>query len=108
MATEHKSAVAQLREKHAKAAKEYKCDHDVERVHHLIAAAALMRDWPASSALAAAITRELAGLSAKQADLDAEEKEELDKEMAKAVESDRKANEEPKSHEAPASRQTQR
>jgi hypothetical protein len=53
---------------------DYKCPHDVERVYHLILAAHYMRDYPATSALAASIVRELSSINAKQMELDSEEK----------------------------------
>ena len=107
MATEHKSALAQLREKHAKKVKEYKCEHDVERIHHLAAGLVHLRDHTGAAALTAAMARELAGMSAKQADLDAEEKAELDKEVAAAQAADQKSAEAAASAaipKAPASR----
>lgn len=82
------SAIAKLREKRAKEAMEYKSSHDVERVHHLIAAASLIRDWPAAAALAASLTKELTALNAKQVELDAKEKAEQEKEVAEAVAAD--------------------
>lgn len=98
------SAVAKVREKRAKEAKEYKSSHDVERVHHLIAAASLIRDWPAAASLAASLSRELVALNMKQADLDAKEKEEHDKELNEAWAADTKATtEENKSEETESS-----
>lgn len=86
-----KSAIAKLREKRAREAKEYKTTHDPQRVHHLIAAASLIRDWPAASALAASLSKELAALNLKQMELDEKEKEEQQKETAEAMAADAKA-----------------
>lgn len=84
--------------KHYKAAQEkakaYKTSHDVERVHHLIGAAHLMRDYPAASALQNSLVRELVALSLKQAELDAKEKEEDEKALAEAKAADAKPVEE--------------
>lgn len=88
---EKQSAVAKLREKLEKEKREYKCEHDVQRVHHLIAAVVNLKDYPAAGTLAAALGRELQAMSLKQADDDAEERKEAEKEMAAAEEADAKA-----------------
>lgn len=85
------SAVAKLREKLEKEKREYKCEHDVQRVHHLIAAVIGLKEYPPAGPLAAALGRELQALSLKQADLDTEERKEAEKELAAAEEADAKA-----------------
>ena len=87
-----KSRVAQLWEKRAKEAKEYKTDLDVERLHSLLQCVNLIRDYPKQAALAAALNRELDAMNTKQSEEDAKETEEHRKEMADAVSADSKAD----------------
>ena len=87
------SAVVKLQKDRAEKEKSYKCTHDIERVHHLILSAFYMRDFPATSALAASMVRELSGMNLKQIELDAKEKEDLEKAYAEALASDSKAQE---------------
>lgn len=90
---EKESAVAKWQRTQAEKARAFKVTHDVERVHHLIAAAHLMRDYPPTTSLASALNRELAALSLTQADLDAEEKAENEKTYIAAVAADAPAPE---------------
>ena len=87
-----KSRVAQLWEKRAKEAKEYKTDLDVDRLHSLLQCVNLIRDYPKQSALAGAVNRELDAMNTKQAEEDAKETEEQKKEMAEAVSADAKSD----------------
>src|SRR6516164_4896164 len=85
------SAVAKLLKKQAEEAKDYKCEYDVERIQRLILSAHYMRDYPATTALASSLTRELTAMSLKQAEADAKEKEEWAKELAEARAADARA-----------------
>ena len=78
------SAVAKLIKEEEDKAKSYKTAHDVERVHHIIAAAHLMRDYTPVAALAASLTRELRGMALKQEELDTKERDEHLKKLAEA------------------------
>jgi len=88
------SAVAKLLKKQAEEAKDYKCEYDVERIQRLVLSAHYMRDYPATTALASSLTRELTAMSLKQAEADAKEKEEWAKELAEARAADAKMYEE--------------
>ena len=68
--------------------KSYKVSFDPERVHHLTAAAAIAREYQSLTALSGAITRELVGINAKQAEIDAKELEEHTKKLTDAKVSD--------------------
>jgi hypothetical protein len=85
------SAVAKLLKAKAEEDKHYKCEHDVERVQRLILSAHYMRDYPATSALASSLTRELTAMSLEQAEVDAKDKEEFAKRLAEAQAADAKA-----------------
>jgi len=84
------SAVAKLLKTKAEEDKHYKCEHDVERVQRLILSAHYMRDYPATSALASSLTRELTAMSLEQAEVDMKEKEEFAKKLAEAKAADAK------------------
>lgn len=89
---EHETALAKLAKEEEEKAKNYKCVHDVERVHHIVASAHLMRDYPLQSALAASMVRELHAANLKQADLDTKEREEHEKKRNEAIAADLKAS----------------
>jgi hypothetical protein len=86
------SALAKLMKDRAEKAKVYKVSHDVDRALNLAHLGHLLRDYPAVSALAAAVVRELVAMNTKQAELDTKEKEEAEKELAAAQAEDSKAS----------------
>jgi len=68
--------------------KSHKTKHDVERLHHMVAALFYMRDYPQNSTLASDLGKEIAGISAKQAEQDAKEAAEEQRAYADAQASD--------------------
>jgi len=84
------SAIAKLIKARVEKAKTYKTTHDVARALALAHLGHLLHDYPAHAALAASVSRELTSMNAKQAELDAEEKEEDAKELAEAQAADAK------------------
>jgi hypothetical protein len=86
------SAVSKfMKDRHEKA-KNYKTKHDVERLHHIVAALFYMRDYPQNATLAADLGKEVAGMTAKQAEQDGKDAEEEKKALAEAVATDNKAS----------------
>jgi hypothetical protein len=69
-------------------AKNYKTTHDVERIHHIVAALSLMRDYPQHAAVANSLGKEMTALNAKQAEQDAKDADELQKKTAEAMAAD--------------------
>ena len=72
-------------------AKSYKTPHDVERLHHMAAAAFYLRDHSAAAPISGSIGRELLALALKQGEQDDKDAEEAAKKLAAAKEADAKA-----------------
>jgi hypothetical protein len=86
------SAVTKHFKERAEKAKNHKTKHDVERLHHLMAALTFMRDYPQSAPIAADLGKEVQALSIKQAEEDAKAGQEDQKELAEARAADAKGS----------------
>ena len=95
------SAVAKHLHDKAEKEKNHKSKHDVERLHHIMAALTAMRDYPQSAPIASDLGKEIRALSLKQAEADAKETEEENKALSEARAADANSSTKEETHSSP-------